>query len=167
MSGRQSAGVLLYRRRGGVLEFLLVHPGGPFWQRKDDGAWSLPKGEIEEGELPEAVARREFAEETGLRLDAALRPLTPVRQRGGKVVYPFAAELDIDADAVRSNTFTLEWPPKSGTMREFPEVDRAAWFDFDTAARRILAGQRPILEELAGWLAKGQRSRTSGGDGSE
>jgi predicted NUDIX family NTP pyrophosphohydrolase len=146
---KQSAGVLLYRYRGGAPEFLLVHPGGPFWQRKDDGAWSLPKGEFDEGELAEAAARREFAEETGFTLDTALEALTPVRQRSGKVIHPFAAQYDIDAGAIHSNTFTLEWPPRSQTMREFPEVDRAAWLDFETAARKILAGQRPILDELA------------------
>jgi predicted NUDIX family NTP pyrophosphohydrolase len=146
---RRSAGVLLYRFRDGAPQFLLVHPGGPFWQRKDDGAWSLPKGEFGEGESAEAVARRELAEETGFVLHAALLPLTAVRQRGGKLVQPFAAEADLDASAIRSNTFSLEWPPQSGVMRAFPEVDRAQWFDHDTAARKILASQLPILEELA------------------
>jgi predicted NUDIX family NTP pyrophosphohydrolase len=149
LSARASAGVLLYRWRGEAPQFLLVHPGGPFWQRKDDAAWSLPKGELEDGEAPEAVALRELAEETGFTLDAPLVPLAPVKQRGGKLVHPFAAQADFDASAIRSNTFTLEWPPRSGTMREFPEVDRAAWFDYATAARKILASQRPILDELA------------------
>jgi len=144
-----SAGVLLYRWREGALEFLLVHPGGPFWQRKDEGAWSIPKGEFTEGELPEAAARREFAEETGTVLAAALEPLTPVRQRSGKIIHPFAGEGDLDAAGVRSNTFAIEWPPRSGHQREFPEVDRAHWFDLATAMRKLIEGQRPILAELA------------------
>ena len=144
-----SAGVLLYRRTAEAVEFLLVHPGGPFWQRKDDGAWSIPKGEFAEGELPEAAARREFLEETGMPLEVALVPLTPVRQRSGKVIHAFAGQGDLDTTAVRSNTFTMEWPPRSGTRREFPEVDRAEGFDFATAMRKLIEGQRPILEELA------------------
>jgi len=144
-----SAGVLLYRRRAETFEFLLVHPGGPFWQRRDDGAWTIPKGEFAEGELPEAAARREFAEETGTTLDAALEPLTPVRQRSGKIIHPFAGEGDLDAAGVRSNTFAMEWPPRSGTRREFPEVDRAQWFDLATALRKLIEGQRPIVLELA------------------
>ena len=148
-----SAGVLLYRCRHGTVEFLLVHPGGPFWQRKDDGAWSIPKGEFAEGELPEAAARREFAEETGVPLDAALAPLTPVRQRSGKVIHPFAGEGDLDPATLRSNTFAMEWPPRSGVRREFPEVDRAEWFDLATAMRKLIDGQRPILDELARRLA--------------
>ena len=148
MTRKLSAGVLLYRFHAGRAEVLLVHPGGPFWQRRDDGAWSLPKGEFDEGEPPEAAARREFAEETGLTLDAALTALTPVRQRSGKIVHPFAGEADVDVSAIRSNLFSMEWPPRSGTMREFPEVDRAAWFDFATAQRKIIDGQRPILAEL-------------------
>jgi predicted NUDIX family NTP pyrophosphohydrolase len=148
-----SAGVLLYRRGAGDVEFLLVHPGGPFWQRKDDGAWSIPKGEFAEGELPEAAARREFAEETGTPLAIALQPLTPVRQKSGKMIHPFAGEGDLDADAITSNTFRMEWPPRSGREREFPEVDRAGWFDLATALRKIIPGQQPILLELARRLA--------------
>ena len=144
----QSAGVIAFRRREGGLEVFLVHPGGPFWQRKDDGAWSIPKGEFDEGEAPEAAARREFAEETGLTLPDQLIALTPIAQSRGKVVHPFAVEVELDADAIRSNTFELEWPPRSGSKREFPEVDRAAWFGVANAQRKILAGQRPILDEL-------------------
>ena len=112
--------MLLYRRRAGAHEFLLVHPGGPFWQRKDDGAWSIPKGEFAEGELPEAAARREFAEETGSAIASVLEPLTPVRQPGGKVIHAFAGEGDFDPATLRSNTFEIEWPPRSGTRRAFP-----------------------------------------------
>src|SRR5437764_8059214 len=146
----QSAGVIAFRRREGELEVFLVHPGGPFWQRKDDGAWSIPKGEFDEGEAPEAAARREFAEETGLTLPDQLIALTPIAQSRGKVVHPFAVEVELDADAIRSNTFELEWPPRSGSKREFPEVDRAAWFGVANAQRKILAGQRAILDELVG-----------------
>src|SRR5436305_5518343 len=144
----QSAGVIAFRRREGGLEVFLVHPGGPFWQRKDDGAWSIPKGEFDEGEAPKAAACREFTEETGFTLPDQLIALTPIAQSRGKVVHPFAVEADIDADALRSNTFTLEWPPRSGTMREFPEIDRAAWYSLADAHRKIIAGQRPILTEL-------------------
>src|SRR5437763_257905 len=130
----QSAGVLMFRRRNSV-EVLLLHPGGPYWQRKDDGAWSIPKGEFAEGESPEIAARREFEEETGFALSGPLLPLSPIRQRSGKLVHPFAIEGDLDATRVRSNTFTLEWPPGSGVMRDFPEMDRAEWFTQDDAAR--------------------------------
>ena len=144
-----SAGGLLYRRGAGGVEYLLVHPGGPFWQRKDAGAWSIPKGEFSEGELPDAAARREFTEETGSALDATLEPLPPVRQRSGKLIHPFAAEGDLDAGAVTSNTFAMKWPPRSGRMQEFPEVDRAQWFGLAQALRKIIGGQQPILLELA------------------
>jgi predicted NUDIX family NTP pyrophosphohydrolase len=152
MARRESAGVLLYRFRAGELEVLLVHPGGPFWQRRDDGAWSMPKGEFTAGEDARDAARREFAEETGVTLDQPLRPLAAVRQPGGKLIHPFAACGDVDEGAIRSNTFSVEWPPKSGTLREFPEVDRAGWFGLATAKRKILAGQRPILAQLAALL---------------
>jgi predicted NUDIX family NTP pyrophosphohydrolase len=128
---------------------LLVHPGGPFWQRKDDGAWSIPKGEFGDDESPEAAARREFNEETGFTLTQPMIELKPIKQKSGKIVHPFAVEADFDADAIRSNTFELEWPPRSGAMRAFPEVDRAAWFTLHEAARKILEAQRPILAELA------------------
>jgi predicted NUDIX family NTP pyrophosphohydrolase len=149
MPRAQSAALVLYRRRAGTLEVLLVHPGGPFWQRKDDGAWSFPKGEFAAGEDAEAAARREFAEETGVAVDTPLAALTPVRQRSGKVVHPFAGEGDLDPATISSNAFELEWPPKSGTRRSFPEVDRAAWFDLGAAERKLIDGQRPILQELA------------------
>jgi predicted NUDIX family NTP pyrophosphohydrolase len=147
---RRSAGILLHRRRGDAVEVLLVHPGGPFWAKKDLGAWGLPKGEHGEEEDPRACALREFAEETGAPLDAGeLRDLGEVKQRGGKVVRAWAAEGDLDAAAVSSNTFTMEWPPRSGRTAEFPEIDRAEWFTLDEARRRILAAQTPFLDRLA------------------
>jgi predicted NUDIX family NTP pyrophosphohydrolase len=148
MPRAQSAAVVLYRRRRGPLEVFLVHPGGPFWQRKDEGAWSFPKGEFTAGERAQDAARREFTEETGFELAGELRPLTPIKQRSGKIVHPFAIEGDCDADRVRSNTFELEWPPKSGVRRAFPEVDRAGWFDIETAQRKLVDAQRPVLGEL-------------------
>jgi predicted NUDIX family NTP pyrophosphohydrolase len=155
---RMSAGIVLYRRAAGGLEVLLVHPGGPFWARKDEGAWSIPKGEFDPAEDPLDAARREFAEETGWTIEGAFAPLTPVRQPGGKVVHAWAVEGQFDPAALRSNTFNLEWPRGSGRMREFPEVDRAAWFSIDDARRTILAGQRPLLDELAR-LAAGETGR--------
>lgn len=126
----------------------LVHPGGPFWAGKDLGAWSIPKGEIEEGEDLLEAARREFEEETGFRPEGVFRELAPVRQKSGKVVHAWAVEGDCDAAAIRSNTFPLEWPPRSGRWMDVPEVDRAGWFDLDTARAKILEGQRGLLEEL-------------------
>ena len=145
----------MFRRRNASLEVLLVHPGGPFWQRKDDGAWSIPKGEFLEGEAADAAARREFAEETGCALRGELLPLTPVKQPSGKVVHPFAIEGDLDPASIRSNTFALEWPPRSGIMREFPEVDRAGWFDLETARRKLLRGQLGSLDRLSELLEAG------------
>ncbi|HLG81709.1 MAG TPA: NUDIX domain-containing protein [Bradyrhizobium sp.] len=148
----RSAGALAYRTKAGRLEVLLVHPGGPFWANKDDGAWSIPKGEFEPAEDPQDAARREFAEELGVALSGALQPLGDIRQRGGKVVEAFAAELDLNADAITSNTFEIEWPPRSGRRRSFPEVDRAAWFDLATARRKINAAQREFLDRLEAML---------------
>jgi len=153
---KRSAGILLYRRHGGVLEVLLVHPGGPLWARRDAGAWSIPKGEHGDGEDPKAVALRELEEETGHRLGAAgLVALGEVRQRGGKVVAAWAAPGDLDPAAITSNTFTLEWPPRSGTRREFPEVDRAGWFDPETAKEKLLAAQAELVDRLLATLAEG------------
>lgn len=146
---RESAGVLLYRMGQNGLEVLLVHPGGPFWAKKDLGAWSIPKGEIEPGEDPLATALREFREETGQEPPASLRPLGSVRQQGGKIVHAWAAEADLDPASIRSGTFLLEWPPKSGRRSEFPEIDRAEWFPLAEARRKILKGQIPFLEALA------------------
>lgn len=146
---KQSAGIVLYRTRAGRLEVLLVHPGGPFWARKDDGVWSIPKGEFEAGEDALAAARREFEEETGAAPPAAEAiALGPVRQPGGKLVYAWAVRGDFDPAALRSNTFTLEWPPRSGRRREFPEVDRAAWFGLEEARRKLGAGQVELIGEL-------------------
>lgn len=138
----------MYRRRGGVLEVLLVHPGGPFWSKKDLGAWSLPKGEMTAGEDPLTVAQREFEEETGFRAEGSVVDLGSIRQKGGKTVRAWAVAGDLDPAAIRSNTFTMEYPPRSGRMREFPEVDRAAFFGIDEAKTRINPAQVPLLERL-------------------
>ena len=145
---KTSAGLLLYRRRGEALEVFLVHPGGPFWAKKDLGAWSLPKGELAEGEDPLAAAIREFTEETGFPIDGEFRALTPLRQPSGKTILAWAVEGDCDPAELRSNMFSMEWPPKSGKTQEFPEVDRASWFPIDEARKRIIAGQAPFLDEL-------------------
>jgi predicted NUDIX family NTP pyrophosphohydrolase len=145
---QRSAGILLYRNRGGTIEVLLVHPGGPFWARKDDGAWSIPKGEYSSDEDGLAAARREFAEETGTRVDGEAIALGAFRQSSAKTVDAWAIEGDFDPATLKSNTFTLEWPPRSGKTREVPEVDRAQWFTPEEAARKLLKGQRPVLEAL-------------------
>ena len=147
---RRSAGILLHRRGAGGREVLLVHPGGPFWAKRDDGAWSIPKGEYADGEDPQAAARREFAEELGSPLpgDPRLLELGEIRQRNGKRVTAWGVEGDLDAEAITSNTFTLEWPPRSGRTQEFPEVDRAGWFGLDAARVKILAAQAPLLDRL-------------------
>jgi predicted NUDIX family NTP pyrophosphohydrolase len=138
----------MYCQREGTLEVFLVHPGGPFWAKKDLGAWSIPKGEYAEGEEPLAAAKREFEEETGVKPQGQFIPLKPVKQPGGKTVLAWAFEGDGDESAIKSNTFSMEWPPHSGKQREFPEVDRAEWFSIDAARQRILKGQLPLLEEL-------------------
>ncbi len=146
---RTSAGILLYRLRPAGPEVLLGHMGGPFWARKDDGAWSIPKGEHEPDEDPLAVARREFAEELGSPVPAEiLVPLGAARVTSAKVLAVWAAEGDLDAAATRSNTFELEWPPRSGRVQEFPEIDRAAWFGMDAARTKLLKGQAPFLDRL-------------------
>jgi predicted NUDIX family NTP pyrophosphohydrolase len=149
-----SAGILMYRRVGSKPEVLLVHPGGPYWRRKDAGAWSIPKGEMAAGEDAQDAARREFAEETGTTLTGPLEPLGEIRQRGGKRVLAFAVAGDIDALAIKSNTFEIEWPPKGGKMQAFPEIDRAEWFTLSAAHAKILASQRPLLDRLAELLGQ-------------
>ena len=146
---RRSAGILLYRVAGGAPEVLLVHPGGPFWARRDAGAWSIPKGEYDDGEDPRACALREFEEDTGTALPpAGLVELGSVEQKGGKVVTAWAAEGDLDADSIRSNPFTMEWPPRSGRTAEFPEIDRAAWFAVDAAREKLVPAQAEFLDRL-------------------
>ncbi|KQH75834.1 hypothetical protein AO501_01535 [Mycobacterium gordonae] len=144
-----SAGLLLYRCRAGVVEVLIAHPGGPFWARRDDGAWSIPKGEYGDGDDPWAAARREFAEELGLPApDGPRLDFGPVKQPSGKVVTAFAVRADLDVTEARSNTFEMEWPRGSGRVREFPEVDRVDWFPVAQARDKLLKGQRIFLDRL-------------------
>jgi predicted NUDIX family NTP pyrophosphohydrolase len=152
---QHSAGILLYRRRGAGIEVLLVHPGGPFWANKDDGAWSIPKGGYEPGEDPLAAAKREFAEETGAQVEGEAVALGLFRQSSAKIVDVWAVEGDFDPATLVSNTFSMEWPPRSGRMREVPEVDRAEWFRPEAAAHKILKGQRPVLDALLRRLGGG------------
>jgi len=156
---KQSAGLLLFRESHGAIEVLLVHPGGPFWARKDAGAWSIPKGEFDAGEEPLTAARREFEEETGQAVTGEFIALQPVRQPSGKIVHAWAVRADFDPARLRSNTFTIEWPPKSGRSREFPEVDRAAWFTLDEARKKIQPGQRPLLDQLEALLRRERTER--------
>lgn len=148
MTKKQSAGLLLYRQHPEGIGVLLVHPGGPFWKTKDDGAWSIPKGEFEDSEVPLDAAKREFREETGLMVEGEFRPLGFAKQTSGKIVHAWAVEADCDAATVRSNRFAMEWPPKSGRMQEFPEIDRAQWFSVDAARTKIHAGQAPFIARL-------------------
>ncbi|WP_256753607.1 NUDIX domain-containing protein [Mesorhizobium sp. Mes31] len=146
---KKSAGILPYRRSDSGLQVLLVHPGGPFWQSRDLGAWSIAKGEYGDDEQPEAAARREFAEETGWELTAApLLPLRELRQRGGKLITAFAVEGDFDTATLRSNMFEMEWPPRSGRVQSFPEIDRGEWLDLAQAREKMVAGQRSFLDRL-------------------
>ena len=145
---RVSAGLLLYRRSPSGLRVLLVHPGGPFWRARDLGAWTIPKGEVVEGEPPLDAARREFTEETGWVATGEAMPLGHIRQRAGKTVHAWALEGEADTSTLRSNTFEMEWPSGSGTTRAFPEVDRAEWFDLAEARRRILPAQTALLDAL-------------------
>jgi predicted NUDIX family NTP pyrophosphohydrolase len=146
---RRSAGIVLYRSGASGLEVLLVHPGGPFWAKKDAGAWSIPKGEYADGEDPLASALREFEEETGTRLDADdVVELGSIRQKGGKEVTAWAVAGDLDPATVRSNTFVMEWPPRSGRQAEFPEIDRAEWFSLDVARSKLVAAQAELLDRV-------------------
>jgi predicted NUDIX family NTP pyrophosphohydrolase len=155
MATKRSAGILLFRRDGGEPEFLLVHPGGPFWARKDAGAWSIPKGQIEDEEEPRACAIRELEEELGTAPDldpSQLLELGTIRQKAGKVVEAWAAEADFDPVTLASNTFAIEWPPRSGRQQEFPEVDRAEWFALEVAREKIIPAQAEFLDRLLGRL---------------
>jgi len=143
-----SAGILVYRETNGALEVLLAHPGGPFWARKDEGAWTIPKGLVEPGADLLATAQREFTEETGFVAAGPFMPLAPVRQTSGKIVHAFACRGDLDAAKLISNMFEIDWPPRSGRRKQFPEVDRAAWFDLGIARDKLIAYQRPFLIEL-------------------
>jgi predicted NUDIX family NTP pyrophosphohydrolase len=148
MSNKRTAGILMYRLRDHTIEVFLVHPGGPYWAKKDAGAWSIPKGEIDENEDFLDAARREFQEETGLAIDGDFMALTPVKQTGGKVVHAWAVEGDCNAEVIKSNTFSMEWPPRSGHRKEFPEVDQARWFSLEIAKEKILTAQVKLLEEM-------------------
>ena len=154
---KKSAGLLMYRRRRGVLEVFLVHPGGPFWQKKDVGSWSIPKGEYVSGEDPLEEAKREFQEETSFEASGEFMPLTPRKQPSGKVITAWAFEGDCDASAVKSNTFSVEWPLRSGRQQEFPEVDRAGWFSIPVAKEKIIKGQSDFLDELTQILKTDQK----------
>jgi predicted NUDIX family NTP pyrophosphohydrolase len=143
-----SAGIFMYRSRGGQLQVFLVHPGGPLWAKKDLGAWSIPKGEIDPGEDPLSAAQREFEEETGVKISGRFIPLSSVKLKSGKVVQAWAVEGDCDPAVIRSNTFSMDWPPGSGRKQEFPEIDRAAWFGIGDAKEKINEGQVPLIEEL-------------------
>lgn len=155
---KTSAGLLMYRVREGRLEVLLVHPGGPFWRNKDRGAWSVPKGEYASDEDPLAAAQREFEEETGIRPAGPFTPLAPVKQRGGKIVQAWAFRGDCDPGAIRSNTFELEWPPGSGRIQRFPEIDRAAFFDLAEAREKLNPAQVPLVDDLATRLRSSPQS---------
>jgi predicted NUDIX family NTP pyrophosphohydrolase len=152
-AGRRSAGILVYRVTAAGPEVFLVHPGGPFWAKKDAGAWSIPKGLCGEDEEPLVAAKRELREETGLAIDGAFVSLGDFKQPSGKVISAWAVEGDCDASCITSNPFTMEWPPKSGRMQQFPEVDRAAWLSLPEASAKIVKGQRPILERLREFLS--------------
>jgi predicted NUDIX family NTP pyrophosphohydrolase len=152
MAKKKTAGILLFREAPDGLEVLLVHPGGPFWMRKDEGAWTIPKGMVDDGEDPFDAAKREFREETGGSPDGEAIALEPLRQPSGKVIHAWAMRGEFDPAALTSNTFMTEWPPGSGQQREYPEVDRAGWFSMEEAGRKILKGQAPLLRELRGKL---------------
>ncbi len=147
-SQKKSAGIVLYRFLNTLPEVLLVHPGGPFWAKKDLGAWSIPKGEFEPDENPLDAAIREVDEETGIKVSGDFIELTPVKQKSGKMVYAWALQKDVDAAFIKSNSFDIEWPPKSGRKKSFPEIDKAAWFDMDEAGKKIVEGQAPLIKEL-------------------
>ena len=149
---KTSAGILAFRIVSKKIEFLLVHPGGPFWKNKDEGAWTIPKGEVEDGEDFQVAAKREFKEETGFECDGKLLALTARKQKSGKWVHAWAIEKNIDVEKIKSNSFKIEWPPKSGKRQVFPEVDKAGWFSIKVAKEKINQGQLPLLDELVEML---------------
>src|SRR5688572_7623694 len=153
---KKSAGILLYRSENKIPEVFLVHPGGPFWVKKDDGAWSIPKGEFDDGEDPLDAAKREFEEETGTKISGEFIALNPVKQKSGKIVYAWAIEGNIDPAKIKSNEFEIEWPPKSGRMKSFPEIDKAAWFDLNSATKKIIESQSALIRDLETKLQKKQ-----------
>lgn len=157
---KRSAGILLFRKRPSGLEVLLAHPGGPFWIRRNEGAWTIPKGEIKPGEYPLDAAKREFEEETGFVVTGTLLPLQSIQQRSGKIVNVWAVEQDVDPAVLNSNTFTMEWPPRSGRQEEFPEIDRAQWFAFAEARTKILPSQMDLLDQLEQLLGIGGGTAT-------
>ena len=157
---KTSAGLLLFRRPGPDVEVLLVHPGGPLWARKDDGAWSIPKGLADDGEEPLAAAVRECREELGVTVAGDFIPLGALKQSGGKTVLAWAVEADFDPGTLKSNTFTMEWPPRSGKRQQFPEVDQAAWYTPGLAKQKILKGQAPFIDELITLLSAGRSARS-------
>lgn len=148
MPNKKSAGLLLFRQKSGELEVLLAHMGGPYWEKKDEGSWSIPKGEFDENEDPLNAAKREFEEETGTVPVGDFIPLEPLKQPSGKLIYAWAVKAEFDPATLRSNMFSIEWPPKSGKQQEFPEIDRAAWLTPEVAKRKILKGQAPFVDQL-------------------
>lgn len=158
MAKKTSAGILLYRFRSETLEVFLVHPGGPFWAKKDVGAWSIPKGEFDEGTDPLEAAKREFHEETGSPISGEFIALTPLKQPSGKLIHAWAVHGDIDASSIKSNTFSMEWPPRSGRQQEFQEIDKGEWFTIPAALEKLLPGQYGFLDELQKKLGLGSAS---------
>ena len=153
---QKSAGILLYKVEKKILKIFLVHPGGPFWVKKDEGAWSVPKGEFEVGEDPLDAAKREFEEETGIKISGDFLELAPIKQKSGKIVYAWVVEGDVDVSKIKSNEFEMEWPPKSGKMKSFPEIDKAAWFNLNEARKKIIDAQSALILELETMLKKDQ-----------
>ncbi|MEO7767616.1 MAG: NUDIX domain-containing protein [Ferruginibacter sp.] len=151
---KRSAGIILYRFRNSLPEILLVHPGGPFWAKKDLGAWSIPKGDFDDNENPLDAAKREFEEETGIKIAGKFIELTPVKQKAGKLIYAWALQKDVNTVEVKSNIFEMQWPPKSGKMKEFPEIDKAEWFGIEKTKEKVLQGQLPLIMELMGKIGE-------------
>lgn len=150
---KKSAGILLFRKKNGSIQIFLVHPGGPFWKNKDEGAWSIPKGEFTDEEDPLTAAKREFKEEVGISISGTFLELTPIKQKSGKIVYAWAVENDIDIIEINSNYFEMEWPPRSKQLKQFPEIDKGAWFDVAAAMEKINKGQVAFIQELADKLS--------------